>query len=540
MYVEGVKLLTRQSFLHGALVLAAAGFISKILGVLYRIPFARLVGAEGMGLYQMAYPIYTMVLAVATAGFPVAISVLISEKKAQGDQPGLQKVFRIALLLLSSMSLIMAWLLFSSARFLADNVLHDHRAVYSLVFISPAIFFAGTMSVFRGYFQGQQWMWPTALSQVLEQTVRVGTVLLGAWWLLPRGLEFAAAGATFGAVTGGLAGLLVLLIIYFRYQPVPSSMVPSFRSANEGTFSLLKRLVTLAFPIALGALVLPFVQTLDAFMVPQRLQQAGYTMSEATELFGQLSGMAGTLINLPGVITIALATSLVPAISGAAVQQQWETVRRRLTIAIRVVGMVSLPAAAGLYILAIPISDLLYGVPEAGLPLKAMAPAVFFLGLYQVTSGVLQGLGKTIVPVRHLILASILKVGLNYLLVVQPAFGIQGAGIATGVTFAVAAGLNLLSLRRLLGYNPPWVLILLKPGLAVTIMAVFVNLTYERWQIALGSGHLATVLVVLLAGIIYGLGILLSGGLKRRDLEMIPGLGTKLAYWLQYFKLIRG
>lgn len=537
--MEGVKLLTRQSFLHGALVLAAAGFISKILGVLYRIPFARLVGAEGMGLYQMAYPIYTMVLAMATAGFPVAISVLISEKKAQGDRPGLQKVFRISLLLLSSMSLLMAWLLFSSAGFLADNVLHDHRAVYSLVFISPAIFFAGTMSVFRGYFQGQQWMWPTALSQVLEQTVRVGTVLLGAWWLLPRGLEFAAAGATFGAVTGGLAGLMVLLVIYFRYQPVPS-MAPVFRSANEGSFSLLKRLVTLAFPIALGALVMPFVQTLDALIVPQRLQEAGYTMQVATELFGQLSGMAGTLINLPGVITIALATSLVPTISGAAVQQQWETVRRRLTIAIRVVGMVSMPAAVGLYILSIPISDLLYGVPEAGLPLKAMAPAVFFLGLYQVTSGVLQGLGKTIVPVRHLILASFLKVGLNYLLVVQPAFGILGAGIATAVTFAVAAGLNLWSLRCLLSYNPPWVLILLKPGLAVTIMSVFVNLTYERWQTALGSGHLATVLVVLLAGIIYGFSILLSGGLKRRDLEMIPGFGTKLAYWLQYFKLIRG
>ncbi len=540
MYVEGVKLLTRQSFLHGALVLAAAGFISKILGVLYRIPFARLVGAEGMGLYQMAYPIYTMVLAVATAGFPVAISVLISEKKAQGDQAGLQKVFRLSLLLLSSLGLLMSWLLFSSAGLLANNVLHDHRAVYSLAFISPAIFFAGSMSTFRGYFQGQQWMWPTALSQVIEQIVRVGTVLLGAWWLLPQGLEFAAAGATFGAVTGGLAGLLVLLVIYFRYKPVQGCMVRPDRAANEGTFSLLKRLVTLAFPIALGALVLPFVQTLDALIVPQRLQEAGYTMQEATELFGQLSGMAGTLINLPGVITIALATSLVPAISAAAAQKQWETVRRRLTIAIRVVGMVALPAAVGLYILAIPISDLLYGLPEAGLPLKAMAPAVFFLGLYQVTSGVLQGLGKTIVPVRHLILASILKVCLNYLLVVQPAFGIQGAGIATGITFAVAAGMNLWSLRHLLGYNPPWGLILLKPGLAVTIMAVFVNHVYESWQPALGSGHLSTVMAVLLGGIVYVLGILLSGGVRRRDLEMIPGMGSKITYWLQYFRLIRG
>jgi stage V sporulation protein B len=302
------------------MVLATAGLISKVLGVLYRIPFARLVGAEGMGLYQMAYPIYTMVLAVATAGFPVAISVLISEKKARGDALGIRKVFRLSLILLSSTGLLMSWMLFRMSGYLADHVLHDSRAAYSLAFIAPAIFLAGVMSVFRGYFQGQQWMFPTALSQIIEQLIRVGTVLFAAWWLLPRGLEFAAAGATFGAVTGGLAGLFVLLIIYFGFKPVHSGSALSLNSLDEGSLSLLKRLMILAFPIAMGALVMPVVQTLDALIVPQRLQQAGYTMQEATELFGQLSGMAGTLINLPGVITIALATSLVPAISAASAQ----------------------------------------------------------------------------------------------------------------------------------------------------------------------------------------------------------------------------
>lgn len=532
--------MSRQSFLHGAMILAAAGLISKVLGILYRIPFARLVGAEGMGLYQMAYPIYTMVLALATAGFPVAISVLVSEKKARGDLLGMRRVFWLALLILSSLGLLMSWVLYHLAGFLAEQVLHDTRALYSLMVISPAIFFAATMSVFRGFFQGQQLMLPTALSQIVEQVIRVATVLLGAWWLLPRGPEYAAAGATFGAVTGGAAGLLVLLIIFIGFQPVKPKSTLATEQLSEGLFSLLKRLLVLAFPIALGALVMPLVQTLDAFLVPLRLQDAGYTTQEATELFGQLSGMAGTLINLPGVITIALATSLVPAISSAMARQQMEVVYQRFNTAIRVVGIVTLPAAVGFYILAVPISDLLYGLPEAGWPLQALAPAVFFLGLYQATSASLQGMGRTGLPVRHLLLAAGFKVILNYLLVVNPAFGIQGAGIATGAAFALAAGLNIVSLRQLVGYSPPWRALLLKPALAVTIMAVLVAQLNQGLQPVVPNQGLLTLTIILAGALVYGLGILILGGIEQREIEMIPGIGPQLADWLRYFKLVRG
>ena len=208
----------RQSFLKGALILSAAGAISKILGAIYRIPLARLIGAEGIGLYQMAYPIYTTILALATAGVPVAISILIARKETQGFPGESRRILRVSLLLLAVFGLLLTLLVMASAKFLALHVLQDGRAYYAIVAVAPAIFLAGLMSVFRGYFQGQQTMLPTAVSQVVEQKFRVTAVLFLAYLLFPRGLEFAAAGATFGAVVGGLGGLLVLLWFYHWHR----------------------------------------------------------------------------------------------------------------------------------------------------------------------------------------------------------------------------------------------------------------------------------------------------------------------------------
>ena len=201
----------KQSFLKGAMVLSIAGAISKIMGAIYRIPLARLIGGEGMGLYQMAYPIYTTILSLATAGVPVAISVLVSRKETQGYAGDSRKIFRVSLLILLVFGFLLTLLVMQSASFIANSVLKEPRAYYPILAVAPAIFFAGLMSVFRGYFQGHQSMIPTAVSQVIEQLFRVTAVLILAILLFPRGLEYAAAGATFGAVVGGVIGLLVLL-----------------------------------------------------------------------------------------------------------------------------------------------------------------------------------------------------------------------------------------------------------------------------------------------------------------------------------------
>ena len=256
------------------------------------------------------------------------------------------------------------------AHFLAGSILHEPRAYYPILAVAPAIFFAGLMSVFRGYFQGQQWMMPTAVSQVIEQLFRVTAVLILAFLLFPRGLEYAAAGATFGAVVGGIIGLIVLIIFYWSYQK--NNKAENIRYGPSSSLELAREMIHLAIPVSFGAVVLPLVQMLDAIIVPGRLIAIGYTTSQATSLYGQLSGMAAVLISLPTIFTISIATSLVPAVSEALAKKDYPGLNSRINYGLRAGMIISLPCAAGLYVLAAQICDLLYAAPEAGIPLEVL------------------------------------------------------------------------------------------------------------------------------------------------------------------------
>ncbi|HKM39264.1 MAG TPA: polysaccharide biosynthesis protein, partial [bacterium] len=400
---------TGQSFLGGAAWLAAAGIVSKILGAAFRIPLARLIGSEGMGLFGMAYPLYTMILALSTAGIPVAISKLVAEKMALNESEGATAVFKVAnrFLFISGtffavLTAVLAWI------FVVGGVIRDPRALWPLLAIAPAVLLVAINSVSRGYFQGFQDMRPTAVSQVVEQLLRATTALALGYLLLPYGLEFATAGATFGAVTGSIGAGVVL----WSYRRRPSSRSLSLAPWPQAWQQILKQILGLAIPVTMSSLMMPIMQNMDVLLVPVRLEAAGYTVKEATALFGQLSEMAATLINLPIILTGALGVSLVPAVSAARSPLQ---LKKYIGAAMRFTILLQLPAAAGLYLLAEPIMSLLYASPEAGPALSASAAICLFLGLHQTTAGILQGLGRTGLPVRSLAIGAVVKVALTYI-----------------------------------------------------------------------------------------------------------------------------
>lgn len=216
-------------------------------------------------------------------------------------------------------------------------------------------------------------MVPTAVSQVLEQLFRVTAVIILAFILFPRGLEYAAAGATFGAVIGGVVSLVVLSVFYIKFNKAEESRSGQLLYSGEGSWQMAKEMVRLAVPVSFGAVVLPLVQVLDAIIVPGRLMAIQYTTSQATALYGQLSGMAAVLISLPTIFTISIATSMVPAISEARAQNDKLLLNNRINYGLRAGMLISFPCAAGLYVLAWQICDLLYATPEAGIPLEVLA-----------------------------------------------------------------------------------------------------------------------------------------------------------------------
>jgi stage V sporulation protein B len=531
----------KSSFVKGALILSLAGIISKILGALYRIPFARIVGDEGVGLYQMAYPFYLIILAVSTAGIPLAISKLVAERYYKEDFQGIQRVFGTSMAMLLMIGAIASLTLYLGADFIASNILQDPRAALSLKAIAPAILLTSAMATLRGYFQGFQTMTPTALSQIIEQLVRVTTVFVGAFYLLPWGVEYAAAGAIFGTATGGLAGLLLLIFIYlWRKSKYKNEFKNSPSKPLESYPSLAKQIIYLAIPISIGGLVLPLMQTMDALLVPFSLQTAGFSFDEATSLYGQLSGMAGALINLPFIITTALAASLVPAITESLAAGKFNNIKYQFSSALRLALIIVVPASVGLWVLAEPICELLYDLPEAGIPLAWLAPTVLIVGLYQTSTGTLQGLNKPIIPVTSLFLGALVKGILTFTLTALTPLGIKGAALATVIGFLVATFKNIYSLTKILGRQ--WFKFqdhLLKPLVAVGVMAFGVLFSYKQLMAVGIRNSFSTLLAIALGGFIYFFVLLLIGGITGQDIEKVPKLGLKITKFLRKIKLVR-
>jgi stage V sporulation protein B len=411
----------------------------------------------------------------------------------------------------------LSFLVIQCADVLAESVLEDARAYYPIIAVAPAIFFASLMSVFRGYFQGHQTMAPTAISQVVEQFFRVIAVLCMAFLLFPYGLEFAAAGAASGAVFGGAAGLLVLTVFFLVDRKRRARRQIPLRFSRDGGRRIAAELIRLAVPVSFGAVVFPLVQMIDTVIVPSRLAHLGYTTSQATELFGQLSGMAATLISFPTIFTIAISTSLVPAVSEAFSQHRYELLNERLNYGLRAGMVISLPAAAGLFVLAEPICDLLYGSPAAGFPLQPLAFSAVMLGAFQITSSGLQGIGRPQIAMRNLVFTGVLKIIFNYVLTGVAFLNIQGAAIGTVMAFLCGSLLNLVSLKKASHIRYESRRFLRISG-GTVLMALCTRLAYYYMVTANIHSHIATVGAIVTGVFLYGVFML---ALKEVDAKML-------------------
>lgn len=532
--------MSKDTFLEGALILTFAGVIVKIIGSVNRILLSRLLGGEGIGLYQMAYPIYLLALSISSAGIPVAISIIVAEKVALSDFRGANRVFRIALGLLSITGILFTFLLYFGAGWLIEqHFVRDDRAYYAIIALAPAILFVTMLSSYRGYFQGLQMMTPTAVSQIFEQLFRVVTMIFLAYYLLPFGLEYAAAGASFGAVPGALAGLIVLIYFYWaKRAELKVKIINQSTLQQESSFKIMSRIIKLALPVSLANIMLPVVASIDLFIVPARLEVAGYSVAQATELFGYLTGMAIALINLPTILTSSLAASLVPAVSEAFTLKNDQLIYQRIAMAMRIANLITIPSFIGMYLLATPISQMLYGTPNAGVPIAILSVGIVLLGIHQVSTGVLQGLGHTAIPLVNMLIAAVVKIVMSWTLTAMPTLGIQGAAWATNVDFGMAAFLNMYFVYRYVGFSID-VKALAKTVIATLVMGVVVLLTYDYMMLLIFNNTVATLVSISIGGIVYSVGLLLLGGVRQHDIEKIPKFGYQFSSILKKLGLLR-
>lgn len=519
-----------EKFLKGTFILTIASFVVKVIGSLNWIFVSRILGGEGIGLYQMAFPIYFFAITISQAGVPVAISIITAERVALNDIFGAKRVFRISMALMLATGIFFSVMTYFSASWLIDlQFIRDERAYMSVVALAPTVFFVTFLAASRGYLQGWQRMTPTAVSQIVEQIFRVITMIVLADLLLPWGLDWAAAGASLGALAGAVTGLMVLVYFHFKLnrdieKNFGANLKPSPQTEKESTISIIKRIFKLALPVSAASIMLPVVSNLDLMIVPQRLEVAGYSVRQATELFGYLNGMAVPLVNLATILTASLAVSIVPAISEARALKDSARIFRQTAAAVRISNFVCFPAFVIVFFLATPISALIYNAPGAGPAVMISAVSIILLGLHQVSTGVLQGLGHTTIPMVNMMLAAVAKVILNWTLTAMPAFGIMGAAWATAADMGVAAFINLYFIHKYIGYKIELAQ-LGKTIISAAIMAAAVKFFYDFTIAEWNSAIFSTFGAVFVGCAVYIAATALTGGLLKEDLERIPMIG---------------
>lgn len=500
--------MKKQSLIRGTIILGVAGILSKFLGLFFRWPLQMLIGDEGVGYYQMSFPLYMFFIATAS-GVPVAISKMVSERKAFNDDEGAILVFRKAMLLMVIMGTGFTAILLIFSRPIIEFLKWDSKSYYSLVAIAFAPMFISIMSAFRGFFQGLQNMNYTAISQIIEQ---IGRVVVGvglAYLLLPRGIEYSAGGAALGATAGGVFGGAYLISKYiivrreFRVKKIRDNV------------NVLSKLLYIAIPVSLGAAVSSIMSLIDSALVPQKLLEAGFTSKEATILYGQLTGKAFILTNVPLTLSSALCSSLVPIIAEAYILNRRFELVNKVDLALKISMIIAIPSCLGLFSLAYPILDLIFPGQSGGFKiLQYSALAIPFIMIAQTSTSILQGVGQYIIPVINLGIGCIIKIFITLFMVPISHINIYGAIIGSAAGYIAASALNIAVLKKKLMVNIKLFDIVVKPLFASLLMVIFVVIIYLNVYNYTMSSRIACLIAIFSAVIIYSVLVVVFGIFK--------------------------
>lgn len=524
-----------QTFVEGALILMIANILVKVIGAIFKIPLNYLLGDDGMGYFGSAYMVYNWLFIVATAGMPVAISKMVAESAARGNTAEVRKIFSVGYRLLAVIGLAgFAFLLIFADKCAA--LMANPGAAPGIRALAPAILFVAIMSVYRGYFQGQQNMLPTAVSEVCEALGKLVVGYGAAMLFIRHGIEKAAAGAVFGVSAGAMFGMIALALIHLfskKKQPPVAQNGQSVRSGGR----LLKDLVKIAVPITIGASVFSLTSLIDAAMIMRRLQDAaGFSYDAANNLWGAYSGKAITMFNLVPTLITAISISIVPTIAGAFAVKNYAEAQSATEGSIKITVLLTAPCAVGMSLLAGPILQLIFHSRSAEPTLSVLGYAIIFVSLVSLTNAILQATGHAGLPVINMIIGGVTKVIVNYFLVGNPSINITGAPIGTNLCYIVILALNLVSIHRIIRVRYNIVSLVIKPLISVAAMAAVVIALYGR--VAPMGNLVATVITIAAAGVVYAAVLLMVGGISENDIKMLPK-SDKILPLMKKMKFIR-
>ena len=536
----------KQNYMHGAAILTVGVIIMKVLGFFYKVPLGNILGDEGYSMFLGAYSIYNIFFTLATAGLPVALSRLVAEADAHGRVRQEEKTFRVALVTFAFIGVLFSLVLFFFPEWLAASYLENPDAAMSIRAMAPAILLVCLVSAYRGYCQGNGNMIPTTVDEVLEVLFKVISGLILAALLLRagKGLPVGSAGAILGVSIGSVISLGYMIWYKHRHYsalaaPYTAGLVesdePGGEEKTDPSLKIVRDLLTIGVPIALGACIMAILNSIDSKLCMNRLQTAAhFSYFEAKVLYG-VYGKAQTFFNLPAAFITPLTISIVPAISAAFAKGDKESAARISEDSMRIAAVIALPMGVGLSVMSEPIMKGFYpGSHHAGPVLLAiMGAAAFFVCMLLMENAVLQASGKEKYTMITMIVGGLVKIAVNWVLVARRPINIYGAPIGTLASYIAMCAMNLLFMSASLEKAPRLGRILFKSVFCSAVMGLS---AWAVYGLALRVIHLPGRLGMLLcmflamaaAVLVYLICVVATSAVTREDLELIPG-GAKIA-----------
>ena len=582
----------KQNFFQGAMILSLAIFFVKILGVVFKMQLVPILGSKGNGYYQLGYDIFNNVIVLTSAGLPVALSRLVAEYMVHERYRDVRRLKNISTALFTITGSVGMFILLIFAAPIS-NILDEPLTYPSIMAFAPAILFLCLMSSYRGYYEGLHNMVPTAVSQSVEAIVKIifsllianqvkiygmkqfektgfvfgqatfmGEPILDADKAYAATLPYASAGAILGIAISTLIGLVYL----FLYRRIKGDNITKkqllYSPKPYGVKYHLKRLVAIAIPVCMGSLIVSLTSTIDASLSSRRFEMAvakgpdiinsmysafiennGTTEKLFTDLYGAYSGLSLTVFNLVPTFATAFATSILPTVTEAWVSNNKKKLQKNIESVLRMTSMIIIPASFGLICMAQPILRLLfrnsqmYEIEFAAPLLSLMGVSAIFVSLASLINAMLQGIGRTDLPVKYMFVGCVLKVVCNFILVANPNVNVTGMPIGTLVCYFFLVVAGLISLLNITDVKVNLFGVFIKPTIAGAVCGISAFVTYN---LLLGTMkvNFATLIAIGVAIIVYVFVLLLIRGLTKEDVIMLPK-GENIAKRLEKLGIIR-
>lgn len=536
----------KNNYLKQAGILAIAGILCRIVGILYRSPLTSIIGDEGNGYYTSAYNIYTIILLLSSYSIPSAVSKIIAEKLAKKEYRNAQRIFQCALIYVFVVGGIASLFTFFGAGLFLEG-----EAKTVLKVFAPTIFLSGFVGVLRGYFQAHGSMMQTSFSQIVEQILNAIVSIVAAYFLI--GLVktkdettkaiYGAAGSALGTGSGVLIAFLFMLGVYVLNLNFIKKRIRHDKTRKRDSYqTIFKMLLTMVTPIIMSTFIYNFSTSFNQVVYTKVMIYAkNFTLAEAATQYGIFSGKAMVIINIPIAIASAMSSTMIPTISASSARGDRKETNSKVENAMFTTMLIAIPSAIGLGILARPIMQLLFpqknSLDQAAFLLACISVTVVFYSLSTLSNGILQGIGKVNLPVRNAAIALLIQTILLAVLLAFTDLNLYALVICLIVYSGMMCVLNSLSVRRAIGVKEKFQKMFLKPFLAAAVMGGVARLTYEGIYLIYPSNTIALVVALVVAVAVYGVSVLKFHVVTEAELREIP-YGGKVIKIAKKFRIL--